>query len=60
MYLARVDGVIHPVVCSTGYWRGWVVQDIFEVVRKLAKSKLEGRLLRAIKIVNLTCRGASG
>ena len=60
MYLARVNGQVHWVGLSTGYWQGWVVQGIFEVVRKFAQSKLKGRLLRAIKAVNLTCRGASG
>ena len=40
MYLARVNGQVHRVVCSTGYWRGWVVQGILEVVRKFAKLKL--------------------
>ena len=40
MYLARVNGQVHRVGFSTGYWRDWVVQDIFEVVRKITKSKL--------------------
>lgn len=40
MYLTRVDGEVHRVVYSTRFLAGWVVQGIFEVVRKFAKSKL--------------------
>ena len=45
MYLARVDGVVHRVVCSIGYLRGWVVQGIFEVIRKIRQVKIEGEIV---------------
>ena len=45
MYLARVDGVVHLVKFSTGSWRGWVVQGIFEVIRKICQVKIEGEII---------------